>query len=410
MRPRLSTVIPFLLLLVGPSLFGQQSIYIDAETGSNSTGDGSSGNPWRTVTYALTQLGGSGADLHLKGTNSINYDKNNGEVFPWSIKDGINLYAQPFLPGPNIIVDPQDTTVDAIVYDTTTPILSSTIDGLTIRNAAHGITATPAGLDFSVNVQDCVFDNLSAAAVRVAGSGGGLTDLDLTNCNLLSGPSLLYYQPAGGPSWSTIRLNSATSSATAIRITGTASSGTLTLSSNTVVSSGPGLVIDQYAGEVRVLGNDLDAGSTSSALAILNCPSWSQDSVVANNDCHDSKNGISVVGTTGVTLRNNTARLNANFGIRIDATSGSALLEGNRILDNTLAGLRVEDSSVVVVDNEIAGTTTGPGVEDLFVTDNLYTNNVIRNNSTEGVHLAAGTITSYPVLTHNTIVGNGGPA
>ena len=40
--------------------------YADATNGSNDDGDGSSGNPWQTITYAITKISGTGFPLNSK--------------------------------------------------------------------------------------------------------------------------------------------------------------------------------------------------------------------------------------------------------------------------------------------------------------------------------------------------------
>jgi hypothetical protein len=38
--------------------------YVDIQNGSNQTGDGTIGNPWRNITYALAQISGTGHTPH----------------------------------------------------------------------------------------------------------------------------------------------------------------------------------------------------------------------------------------------------------------------------------------------------------------------------------------------------------
>ena len=63
------------------------SLYVNT-TGNNTTGDGSSGNPWKTITYALSRVNGAGYTIYLSdGT----YNASLGEAFPIYMKDGVSL-------------------------------------------------------------------------------------------------------------------------------------------------------------------------------------------------------------------------------------------------------------------------------------------------------------------------------
>ena len=63
-------------------------LYVNASTGNNTTGDGSSGNPWKTITYALTQLFRSGHTIHIAAGT---YNTSSGETFPIEMKNGVSL-------------------------------------------------------------------------------------------------------------------------------------------------------------------------------------------------------------------------------------------------------------------------------------------------------------------------------
>ena len=62
--------------------------YVNAVSGNNTTGDGTYGNPWQTITYALGMVSGEGHTLNVAAGT---YDATLGESFPIQIKDGISL-------------------------------------------------------------------------------------------------------------------------------------------------------------------------------------------------------------------------------------------------------------------------------------------------------------------------------
>jgi hypothetical protein len=76
-------LVPAVLLAIGPSalagaLMGSGDYHVRG-TGSDTTGDGSAANPWRTITHAVDQAGGGQPTIHVgPGT----YDAAAGEVVP----------------------------------------------------------------------------------------------------------------------------------------------------------------------------------------------------------------------------------------------------------------------------------------------------------------------------------------
>jgi parallel beta-helix repeat protein len=62
--------------------------YVNSSTGSNSTGNGTSGNPWKTITYALSQISGTGHTVYVAAGK---YNSALGETFPILMKDGVSL-------------------------------------------------------------------------------------------------------------------------------------------------------------------------------------------------------------------------------------------------------------------------------------------------------------------------------
>jgi len=63
--------------------------YVNATTGSNTTGDGSLGKPWKTITYALQQMSGTGQ--HSIYVAAGTYNTTLGETFPLNMVNGVSL-------------------------------------------------------------------------------------------------------------------------------------------------------------------------------------------------------------------------------------------------------------------------------------------------------------------------------
>ena len=62
--------------------------YVDAVNGSNSTGNGSAAAPWKTITYALSQVGDPPSEIHVAPGN---YNAALGESFPLVMESGTSL-------------------------------------------------------------------------------------------------------------------------------------------------------------------------------------------------------------------------------------------------------------------------------------------------------------------------------
>ncbi len=62
--------------------------YVNATTGNNAPGNGTQADPWKTVTYALGQISGTGHTVHVAAGT---YDSALGETFPLGIKNGVSL-------------------------------------------------------------------------------------------------------------------------------------------------------------------------------------------------------------------------------------------------------------------------------------------------------------------------------
>jgi hypothetical protein len=62
--------------------------YYVSPAGNNTTGNGTSGSQWRTITYALIHVSGPGAIIHVAAGK---YNTSVGEVFPIAMKNGVSL-------------------------------------------------------------------------------------------------------------------------------------------------------------------------------------------------------------------------------------------------------------------------------------------------------------------------------
>ena len=98
-------LVALLTLTVAVALNANQ-YYVNAVSGNNSSGNGSLGNPWKTITYALDQISGTGDTLNVAPGL---YNVSLGETFPILMKNGVSIVGS----------DATGCIVDAAGSDTT---------------------------------------------------------------------------------------------------------------------------------------------------------------------------------------------------------------------------------------------------------------------------------------------------
>ena len=94
----------FLLIILATSCFflaGATDYYVSINTGSNSTGDGTIGNPWKTINYAIIQATLGDTIRVMAGTYNSTW-----ETLPIQMKDGVSLIGEG---SDNTIIDGSDT-------------------------------------------------------------------------------------------------------------------------------------------------------------------------------------------------------------------------------------------------------------------------------------------------------------
>jgi fibronectin type 3 domain-containing protein len=125
-----------LLIVVPVLMFSGAAVandyYVNAATGSDTPGNGSLASPWKTITYALDHISGTGHTLYVApGTYNISL----GETFPILMKNSVSLVGS----------DATTCILDAVGSDTTlircVSITDATtrIEGLTLKNGGSSV-------------------------------------------------------------------------------------------------------------------------------------------------------------------------------------------------------------------------------------------------------------------------------
>ncbi len=113
--------------------------YVDAEKGSNVTGDGTRSNPWRTITYALNRVVGDVITVHVA---SGVYDAALGEGFPLTMKPGASLLGEG---SPTTVIAGNSSTYAVYFSSSATFTETTRLSGFKITNGAEGVRIDGSG-------------------------------------------------------------------------------------------------------------------------------------------------------------------------------------------------------------------------------------------------------------------------
>jgi parallel beta-helix repeat protein len=250
-------------------------IYVNPQTGTDSTGAGSTeANPYKTITYALSQAQ-PGTVIQLAPGN---YTSETGEVFPLAIPQGVTLRGEESTKGQNTVITGGGTYVSPTFARQSVTVRAqndSTISGVTISNP-----------------------NTRGTALWIESTNPTVRNNTFTNSNR-----------------------------DGIFVTGTA---TPTIEANVFTkNSGNGISVARTAqGEIR---NNVFQ-DTGFGLAI----GGSSSPVVADNQINQNKDGIYISETARPVLRNNVIENNQRDGIVATVNAqpdlGTAESAGNNII------------------------------------------------------------------------------
>ena len=275
--------------------------YVNSGTGSNTTGNGSQATPWKTITYALNQITGTGHILYVAAGT---YNTALGETFPIVVKTGVSLVGE----GIDVsIIDANSTNIvlrcNGIVDATTR------VEGFTIKGGKVSTTTSSGGAGIFIS------------------AGSALT---ITN-NKITGNTNYSFGLGGG-----IYISSSTPSILNNVITGN-SPGTFGEGAGIYVSNGSPLIKGNRVESNTGYGSGIYVTGSSSSPRILN-------NVIAKN----KEGGIGCSTSSKPKIINNTISDNTSDGIFIGPASPDSIIN-NIISLNTGYGI-----------NE-AGTTSDPG-------------------------------------------------
>ncbi len=361
----------FALVLVIPVSSGQalaqQDFWVNAEFGSNSNSGTSSSFPFKTVSFALSQVTQDESTLHLMGTSTVDYTRNNGETFPWALKQDVSLIAEPTVSNPNIIVDVGNAGTNAVEFDPGDPVSSSRISGITFQGGAVAVFAAPTSLfePFAPTIEGCTFLSFSGPAMRFEPGAFVFCDPTIRNNDGSDLGGVVWFIIIGAVVDGQIEDNAFTNvKGTGFWMTGNTSGGVLTFQRNTLVANGWLFLvrIELFLGAVKILDNNISQ-TNENGIGVLNCPSWSPDSEIRGNDVSLAVYGIYVENTDNVSIIGNNSHDNSTAGIR-----GGWIVEDNNVHDNRGEGIWA------------IGAVSGPGP--------TVANNTCTDNGANGIRVS----------------------
>jgi len=329
----------------------RQDYYVNASTGSNTPGNGSQANPWKTITYALGQISASGNTVRIAAGT---YDTNLGETFPILLIDGVSLIGA----GSDVsIVDAKgtNTVIKAVsIIDPTTVVKGLAIQGGGNTNQGGGLFIT-AGSALKVDGCKITSNNVSTATAAKR-YGGGIYILN-------SSPTILNCEISG----------------------------------NTVMAT-------------RAPTDPSDFGAYGAGVAIAgNSSPQLQQNVIRDNEAQNSffalayGAGVYVAGSATPLLESNT--ILRNMLRRLYATSGTTLG----------AGISIENSSGVYTSNAITSNGIKADYGSLTTSSGVYIagssskpkilRNVVAGNTDHGIWCE---LSATPTILNNTIAENTG--
>ncbi len=171
---------PFILLFILINTFTYSDEFYVSANGSDNTGNGSMGNPWRTVAYAVQSISPSAVNTAFINITAGTFTGSVSMKDYITLEGGWDLAFSQNNPALNVtVLRPQTTSQNLILCSGT-----NTFSGLTLSNASTAIQATSG----NIIITSCIIkDNLNRG-VSVEGN----VKLTVNGCSFISNPVGIY--------------------------------------------------------------------------------------------------------------------------------------------------------------------------------------------------------------------------
>lgn len=402
----LITVLVIVSLL--PAIAVATDYYVDANKGSNVTGDGTQAKPWKTISFALARISGTGHTIHVAaGTYDTVMDGTWYEIFPLLMKNGVSLVGA----GADSTILDADSTAGVIqcvgITDTTTRI-----EGFTLQ---RGATTNGGGIYCSSS--SLVIANNVIRKNRAVDSGGGIYWSGGSKARIWSNQILDnnagQFGSSGGGAGVYISLSG---TGTSVQIVDNV------IRNNQLAGSfgdGGGLYIIS-ATSVLISNNEISDNRSNSSfedgggiyLSSYSATSVITDNQISNNTASDNGGGLYWKYSNGEINRNQfRGNVSDDNGAGVYFSSSSSVeFKRNLVYDNRASkaggGIYCDSSSPKIFNNTIDGNRTGSGGGGIYLNSSSpeIVNNILSNNERYAIHEADAN--SDPPLRYNDFWGN----
>ncbi|MFC1839599.1 carboxypeptidase regulatory-like domain-containing protein [Thermodesulfobacteriota bacterium] len=357
----------FVLSISISSAIAANDYYVDASSGDNISGDGSQGNPWMTISYALAQVTGPEVTIHVApGVYDTVMDGTWYEVFPIYLKDGVSIEGED---KNTTIIDAGLTAVVFIGLDITSETF---ISNLTIRNGKNTSGSSHNDGNITLHNADIIIENNIIEGGQVQYYGAGILCIG-------SSPSILNNEFINNVG-STILVTNFNYDGTSFPVDSSPLISGNIFRNN---SGGSGAIyIDAwiYTGSPVIINNNI-TGTNGNGITVGGGAEYGGtifDTKIYNNTIsNNSQDGISLEKfyNGSVEIVNNIIANNGNFGINETDENGSEsdpILVQYNLFNNNTAGHYLDErtstySSVILLDALVSECSNNLEGDPLFV-------------------------------------------
>jgi len=343
-------------------------LFVNAVTGNDTTGTGSSALPFKTITKALAVTTGNDGIFVSQGT----YSTGGGETFPLQLKTGTSLVCTGA--GFSTIIDNSAGPDSTIILGAT----GALVDGCSLTTFAGG-SSNPAIDDGGsvITVQNCSI--VDGDPIDMSSTGIQLSANSTVQGTTITG----FFGDGVGAAIRTslgafISGNTLNGAGRTILV----SDGTPTISLNSVTNSYSGVYT--VGGAPVVTGNTITASSYAGVNILGGTPVINGNTITASNNA-----GVYISAGTPV-INGNTITACNNYGIYSSSTdTAGPIISGNFILNNTngnnnSSGIRVTAGTPTITGNLIHHNDNGIYV--VGGAPSIHNNSIYCNNQTLGLY------------------------
>jgi parallel beta-helix repeat protein len=354
-----------------------QSYYADAINGNNTPGAGTAASPWKTITYALNQISGTGNTLNVAAGT---YNTGLGETFPIMIKSGVSLSGAGI---DESVLDAQgtNTVVKAVgISDATTTVRGFTIQGGGNSNQGGGLFISAGSV---LTVDGCkITANTVSSATAAKRYGGGIYILSsspiISNCEISGNVVMATRAPTDPSDFGAYGGGIAISGTSSPQITQNTIRDNEAQNSFFALACGAGIYVVGPA-TPRIEGNSI-TGNTLHRLYATSGPTLGAGIYVEDANGVVTKNTIADNGMTA-----DYGSLTASSGIYIAGLSSKPKVTRNIVARNADHGIWCREFAAPSIVNNTIAENTNDGIYLSSASPDSIVNNIFALNSNYGI-------------------------